>query len=104
MTQKKFFSLALILAILMAGFFYFKLQSEPAKWCRAYFDFECDIKAQFECLGANYTHEKRGSFCENTTCVSVYHIYCQTEDEVVYEYKGPVDCEDRDNMQCGGNM
>lgn len=102
MTQKRFFSAVLVLTILITGFFYLKLKSAQAQWCQPYFNFVCDVLAQVECLGTDYVHEIRGSFCRNTNCVSAYAIYCQAEDDVIWEYKTDIECESPEHPQCGG--
>lgn len=76
MIRKTILPLAVIVIVVLTGYFAIQLNSSAAYWCKPYFGFDCDVIAQVACNGNDYFTVSVGSWCDGTICRSAFDLYC----------------------------
>jgi hypothetical protein len=82
MRKTTFFGITAIIVLLMVGYFALQLKSQPATWCRPFFDYECESYAQLTCAaqGGDYMDESlNGAICLGYSCYGYWAILCNSE-------------------------
>jgi hypothetical protein len=100
MKQKTFFTYVTIVLILMAGYFSIQLISSAEKSCLPAWNFDCDVYAQLACMGEYLGAILFHSWCEGTTCVGKWNVYCDHGPDIDIE---EIECTDVGNPYCESN-